>query len=89
MMGHGYRNMYYQTGLPGWMRRGYSSGWRGLPPGVQYLRQTGQLEDAQRYFRQNLGVRQQNGTAEEDTEIDRLRQEVEILKKQVGEFAVK
>ncbi len=42
-MGHGYRNMYYATGLPGWMRFGYSPGWGGMPPGAQYLSQTGQM----------------------------------------------
>ncbi|MCG7850822.1 MAG: DUF5320 domain-containing protein [ANME-2 cluster archaeon] len=39
----GRRNMYYATGMPGWMRLGYSPGWvgrshGGLPPTVQYLR---------------------------------------------------
>ncbi|RLG25462.1 hypothetical protein DRN76_02755 [Methanosarcinales archaeon] len=38
-----YRNMYYATGLPGWMRFGYSPGWvgrssGGFPPAVQYMR---------------------------------------------------
>ena len=41
----GHRNMYYATGMPGWMRFGYSPGWvgrspGGLPPTVQYM-QTG------------------------------------------------
>lgn len=36
------RNMYYATGLPGWMRFGYSPGWvgrspSGLGPCAQYL----------------------------------------------------
>lgn len=40
------RNMYYATGLPGWMRFGYSPGWvgrspSGLGPCAQYL-MTGQ-----------------------------------------------
>ena len=35
------RNMYYATGLPGWMRFGDSPGWGGMPPGAQYL-MTGQ-----------------------------------------------
>jgi hypothetical protein len=40
--------MYYLTGLPGWMRFGYSPGWvgrspTGMPPGAQYLTQTGQM----------------------------------------------
>jgi len=39
----GHRNMYYATGMPGWMRLGYSPGWvgrspGGLPPTVQYMR---------------------------------------------------
>jgi hypothetical protein len=39
---HGHRNMYYQTGLPGWMRFGYSPGWAGrnasgLGPVAEYL----------------------------------------------------
>jgi len=38
----GHRNMYYATGMPGWMRLGYSPGWvgrspGGLPPTVQYM----------------------------------------------------
>ena len=42
MGGHGNRNMYYLTGLPGWMRLGYSPGWvgrspTGLGPAAQYL----------------------------------------------------
>ena len=40
--------MYYLTGLPGWMRFGYSPGWAdrspsGMPPGAQFLMQTGQM----------------------------------------------
>jgi hypothetical protein len=35
--------MYYATGLPGWVRFGYSPGWGGLPPGAQYLQNTGQM----------------------------------------------
>jgi len=42
------RNMYRLTGLPGWMRFGYSPGWigrspTGLPPTGQYLTQTGKV----------------------------------------------
>ena len=40
--GRGYRWMYRLTGLPGWMRFGYSPGWMGmspygLGPGATYL----------------------------------------------------
>ncbi len=44
MGGHGHRHMYYATGLPGWVRFGYSPGWGGLPPAAQYLRDTGQVD---------------------------------------------
>ena len=44
MGGHGHRNMYYATGLPGWVRFGYSPGWGGLPPAAQYLQNTGQTQ---------------------------------------------
>ena len=46
-----HRNMYYLTGLPGWMRFGYSPGWvgrspSGLGPCAEYL-MTGQWPTAQ------------------------------------------
>lgn len=42
MGGHGHRWMYYATGLPGWMRFGFSPGWvgyspTGLGPAAEYL----------------------------------------------------
>ena len=42
MGGYGHRWMYYMTGLPGWMRFGYSPGWlgrspTGLGPAAQFL----------------------------------------------------
>ena len=50
-MPRGYRHMYYLTGLPGWMRFGYSPGWDGMPPGANYL-MTGQwpTPQAQAYW---------------------------------------
>ncbi len=53
---HGNRNMYYATGLPGWMRLGYSPGWGGLPPGAQYLQQTGQLNQARNWLGQQANT---------------------------------
>jgi hypothetical protein len=51
-----HRNMYYLTGLPGWMRFGYSPGWvgrspTGLGPGASFL-MTGQwpTPQAQAYW---------------------------------------
>lgn len=53
-MGHGHRYMYYMTGLPGWMRFGFSPGWGGLPPAAQYLQQTGQLPQFTSYLQQQM-----------------------------------
>jgi len=44
--------MYYMTGLPGWMRFGYSPGWQGMPPGAQYLMQSGQLPQFTEFLQQ-------------------------------------
>jgi hypothetical protein len=55
MGGYGHRNMYYLTGLPGWMRFGFSPGWigrspTGLGPAASYLMTgqwpTPQMQDA-------------------------------------------
>lgn len=32
-----WRHMFYLTGLPGWLRFGFSPGWGGLPPGAAYF----------------------------------------------------
>jgi len=47
-MGYRYRWMFYLTGLPGWIRYGFSPGWlgrspTGLPPTAQWLLQSGLL----------------------------------------------
>ncbi len=51
------RNMYHLTGVPGWMRFGYSPGWvgrspTGLPPTAQYLTQAGQVPQPTPYTAQ-------------------------------------
>jgi hypothetical protein len=55
--GNRHRNMYYLTGLPGWMRFGYSPGWGGMPPGAQYA-MTGQwpTPQADAYWRAMQGT---------------------------------
>lgn len=45
-MGYRWRRMHYLTGLPGWIRFGYSPGWvgrspTGLPPTAQWIMQSG------------------------------------------------
>jgi len=54
-MGYRYRWMYYLTGLPGWLRFGFSPGWlgrspTGLPPTAQWLMQSGLLPQFMQYL---------------------------------------
>ena len=60
-MGNRHRYMYYMTGLPGWMRFGYSPGWigrspTGLPPAAQYLTSTGQVPQFASYLQQQAPI---------------------------------
>ena len=55
--GYRWRRMYYLTGLPGWLRFGYSPGWigrspTGLPLTAQWLIQQGLLSQ----YLQSLGA---------------------------------
>ena len=48
--------MYNQTGLPGWLRFGYSPGWKGrsptgMPPTAQWIIQSGQLPQYLSYLK--------------------------------------
>ncbi len=54
-MGYRYRWMFYLTGLPGWLRFGFSPGWlgrspTGLPPTAQWLLQSGLLPQFMQYL---------------------------------------
>jgi hypothetical protein len=53
--------MYYLTGLPGWMRFGYSPGWidrspTGMPPCAQYFSQIGQMPQFASWMQQQTPV---------------------------------
>jgi len=53
--------MYYLTGLPGWMRFGFSPGWigrspTGLPPTAQYLMQSGLLPQFSSWIQQQMPI---------------------------------
>ena len=50
-----HRRMFNLTGLPGWMRFGFSPGWEGrsptgLPPMVEWLKESGNLEKFQEWI---------------------------------------
>jgi len=58
-MGYRWRNMYYATGLPGWMRFGYSPGWigrspTGMPPGAEWIMSSGQMPQYQEYLQARM-----------------------------------
>ncbi len=55
--GRRYRWMYYLTGMPGWLRFGFSPGWigrspTGLPPTAQWLISSGLLPQYMSYLTQ-------------------------------------
>ncbi|MFX0195045.1 MAG: DUF5320 domain-containing protein [Candidatus Hodarchaeota archaeon] len=59
--GRRYRWMFNLTGLPGWMRFGFSPGWvgrspTGLPPTAQWLMQSGLLPQFQEYLQSMQGA---------------------------------
>ena len=61
-MGYRHRWMYYLTGLPGWIRYGFSPGWigrspTGLPPTVQWLLQSGLLPQFTQYLQTQAPLR--------------------------------
>ena len=86
MGGHGNRNMYYATGLPGWMRLGYSPGWQGrspsgLGPCAEYLT-TGRwpTPQMQQAFQAGPGF----GPAAAGTgELEYLKRQSEVLSQQL------
>jgi len=61
------RNMYYLTGLPGWLRFGYSPGWlgrspTGLPPMAQWLMRSGMLPQISPQYGQQTRPPSASGT---------------------------
>ena len=60
-MGYRHRRMYYLTGMPGWIRFGYSPGWMGrsptgLPPTAQWIMQSGLMPQYLSYLQTTAPV---------------------------------
>jgi hypothetical protein len=75
--------MYYLTGLPGWMRFGYSPGWvgrspTGLPPCAQYLSQIGQMPQFASWMQQQTPVAPVVGPATVSVGAQAMPKEQEI-----------
>ena len=100
--GNRHRRMYYATGLPGWMRLGYSPGWvgrspTGLPPTAQWLISSGNLPQFQEYLQQMnppgtmpMDPRAQNmpftQTIPKEQEVAILEQQAEFLSQQLEQI---
>ena len=72
--GRGWRNMYYATGLPGWMRYGRAPAWGVAPPmyGPQPPEMTGEQEAE--YLK---------------SQAEYLGEELEAIKKRISELEAK
>ena len=85
----GNRNMYYATGLPGWMRLGYSPGWvgrspNGLPPTAQYLRTgTWQMPQQQAQWQ---GMPTGMPAISEQQELSMLESQAAVLEQQLEQI---
>jgi len=96
-MGYRHRWMYYTTGLPGWMRFGYSPGWlgrspTGLGPCAQYL-MTGQWPTPQMAAAWRAGPwvygAPAPGTMPREQELQMLRDHAEALKAQLDQISAR
>jgi hypothetical protein len=105
MGGHGHRNMYYATGVPGWMRFGYSPGWvgrspTGLGPCAEYLT-TGQWPTPQMAAAWQGGAPAYGpaptwpapwgypASMPPEQEVDMLRNQAEALKAQLDQISTR
>ena len=75
--GRGYRRMYQLTGVPGWMRFGYSPGWlgrspTGLGPAASYL-MTGQWPTPQAQY--------YGPQTSQEQELDALKEQADMVRK--------
>ncbi|MDK2782193.1 MAG: hypothetical protein PWR13_1221 [Archaeoglobi archaeon] len=82
-MPRGYRWMFWLTGLPGWMRFGFSPGWGGLPPAAQYLISTGQLPQFMSFLQSYSPM---GAWMREEDEIRMLRERAEALERELREI---
>ncbi len=88
-MGHGYRNMFYMTGLPGWLRFGYSPGWGGMPPAAQYLQSTGHIGQVMNWmgYPGTAGDWPYYGGLSREQELQSLKAQKEALERQLETLA--
>jgi len=85
MPGYRHRYLFYLTGLPGWIRFGFSPGWQGIPPTAQYFMQSGQLQLPQfmGYAPTSMPNMMPSTTMTKEQEVAILEQQVRILEQQI------
>jgi len=80
------RNMYYATGLPGWMRFGYSPGRGGLGPCAQFL-MTGQWPTPQMAAAwQAMQAGQPAAPGAGANQLDMLKAQAQMLEAQLAQL---
>jgi DNA-binding transcriptional MerR regulator len=84
-MGYRHRRMYYATGMPGWLRFGYSPGWlgrsqTGLPPTAEWIVSSGMLPPFSATSRPFGGV-----TLTREQEREMLEQQAKDMELQIEE----
>jgi hypothetical protein len=104
MGGYRHRRMYYATGLPGWMRFGYSPGWvgrsaTGLGPAAEYMT-TGQWPTPQMAAAWQAGPpaggawpwgypATPSGSMPAEQEVQMLRSHADALKTQLDQISAR
>jgi hypothetical protein len=86
-MGYRRRNMYYLTGLPGWMRFGYSPGWvgrspTGLSPTAEWIISSGLIPQYRSYLSGTIPPASSPLTREE--EIKMLEEQAKAIEGQLN-----
>lgn len=98
MGGYGNRNMYRITGLPGWMRFGYSPGWQGrspsgLGPAAEYLMSgrwpTPQMEQAWQAGPGGFATAPEQELDLLKRQADMLTQQLENVRQRIEELETK
>ena len=90
MAGYRHRYMLNVTGLPGWMRFGFSPGWQGvsptgLPPAAEYLKQTGQMPQFTSFIQQQVMPKEQEVVVLESQAND-LEEQLKNIRKRLEEL---
>ncbi len=86
MPGYRHRYMFYMTGLPGWMRFGFSPGWGGLPPMAGYLQQTGQLPYMGYMQQMPMQISKEQEIEMLEQQADMLEQQIDAIRKRIKEL---